>query len=248
MTIYCVWLDDGRCLFCADETTFHEPQRTELADGPRKGVKAWIRARIERLITRFHEDRTGALAWIRSVWNWLQSWTRPDEPMLVRLWRAQALRLRHPANLSGEQVRALWLDYLKAQFRRHLIWMVINGLLAPPSVILAILPGPNLIGYWFAYRAVHHGLAVWGIVRARRQRIPIELEPVPGLNDPVRRGQDGTIRHVELDAAAARIEEHLARSHRLGGPRPVGSRPVAGLVGASAPCSIKKEDNADPKL
>ncbi|MEJ7711591.1 MAG: hypothetical protein WKF84_17425 [Pyrinomonadaceae bacterium] len=38
--------------------------------------------------------------------------------------------------------------------------------MAPIPLVLAPVPGPNVIGYWFWYRAICHALALMGIRRA----------------------------------------------------------------------------------
>ena len=89
--------------------------------------------------------------------------------------------------------------------------MSANGLVAPPALaMLWLLPGPNVIGYWFAYRAVHHALIVWGIRRVRRGRVELELRPVAELDRPIEVDDEGKARHAALDGEAARLEEHVA--------------------------------------
>lgn len=215
MTIYLIWLDDKQCLFCADEATLHEGEPEPPPDAKPGGVRGFFSDRLKRWKTRWSDDRTGVLSWMRRGWDWLHSWTRPDEPMLARLWSSPRLLIRHPASLSPGEPAAIWNHYLRGQFHRHLFWMTVNGIITPPSVILAVLPGPNLIGYWFAYRAAHHALASWGIARARRGAIPITLEPTPELDAPMAIDADGKPRHVALEGAVARLEEHLLRSRRL---------------------------------
>ena len=68
-----------------------------------------------------------------------------------------------------------------------------------PSLVLWILPGPNLIGYWFAYRAIHHLLVVWGIRRVRRDVIPTELHPLTALDSLIERDDDGKATHAAID-------------------------------------------------
>ena len=80
------------------------------------------------------------------------------------------------------------LDRLPRKRNRGAIsfWLSCNGIIAPVAIItLWILPGPNLIGYWFAYRAIHHSLVVWGIRRVQRKQIPTELYPVAALDLPI---------------------------------------------------------------
>jgi hypothetical protein len=78
-------------------------------------------------------------------------------------------------------------------------------------VIFAILPGPNLIGYWFAYRAIHHALVFWGIGRARRNTIPTELHPVMALDVPIEDDESGKARHAALNGAGLNLDLHVRR-------------------------------------
>ncbi len=109
-----------------------------------------------------------------------------------RLRSARRIELHHPASRDAEEVRSLWRDYLNHRWWRHLLWMSANGIVAPPALLfLWPLPGPNVIGYWFAYRAVHHAMIVWGIRRVRRGRIELELRPVAELDWPIEVDDDG---------------------------------------------------------
>ncbi len=83
---------------------------------------------------------------------------------------------------------------------------------APLTVLLAPLPGPNLIGYWFAYRAVHHGLILHGRhCKALRGRIETRLCPDPRL-DPGRMDEPGRLAALGCDAAAV---DAFLRHHRV---------------------------------
>ena len=97
---------------------------------------------------------------------------------------------------------------------------VFNGSIAPLPLMLWVLPGPNLIGYWFAYRAIHHLLVVWGIRRVRRDVIPTELYPSTALDALIERDGDGKATHAALDGAAELLDEHVAWTNRLGKGRP----------------------------
>ena len=67
-----------------------------------------------------------------------------------------------------------------------------------------------MIGYWFAYRAVHHAMIVWGIRRVRRGRIELELRPVAELDWPIAVDDAGKATHAALDGEAPHLEEHVA--------------------------------------
>jgi hypothetical protein len=88
---------------------------------------------------------------------------------------------------------------------------VINGTIAPFTIVLALLPGPNVIGYWFLYRAIHHMLVVWGIGRVRRAVVVTEYRAIEQLDIPVASDASGKSSHPALRAEASALDEHVAR-------------------------------------
>jgi hypothetical protein len=100
-----------------------------------------------------------------------------------------------------------------------------NAILAPFTWLLAILPGPNVVGYWFTYRAIHHALIVLGIRRVQGDRATIELCPREELDRPIERDENGRATHAALDGEAARLDEHVAWTEGQGpGTDAVGER------------------------
>jgi hypothetical protein len=61
--------------------------------------------------------------------------------------------------MNPREALHLWKSYVRSRRRRHLFWLVLNLCIVPPAALAAILPGPNVLGYWFAYRAWMHALA-----------------------------------------------------------------------------------------
>ena len=210
MKIYLLLLDDARFFFFSDESEAAHENPDNPVDPPRTGLSGWFHARYTRFRIAWQHADSGALLWMRRVWDWLHSWTHPDEAMLARLWSARIVDLRYPASRREDDVRAIWSGYLRQQWRRHLVWLVLNGLIAPFAFLLFVLPGPNLIGYWFAYRAIHHTLVVWGIGRVQRNKAPTELHPIAALDLPIERDGDGKSSHVALTGSATRLDEHVA--------------------------------------
>jgi hypothetical protein len=217
--IYLLSIDGRRCFFYADES---EPSDVEEGAGPgAAGWRGWLVDRWRRLGSAWEHSEAKAARWTLRAWEWLHSWSHPDEVMLVRLRSAARIELHHPASRGPDEVRRLWIDYLNDRWWRHVLWMGANGLVAPPALVfLWPLPGPNVIGYWFAYRAIHHALIVLGIRRLHREMVPIELHPRDELDRPIERDGDGKARHVVLDGGAAHLDEHVARTE--------GESPVAG--------------------
>ena len=91
--------------------------------------------------------------------------------------KASEIEIYHPTTMSSEEAQTLWVDYMARCRRRHLPWLVVNALLSPISLLLAPIPGPNLIGYWFAYRAVKDLLALLGLRHAQDSQVATTFRP-----------------------------------------------------------------------
>ena len=51
---------------------------------------------------------------------------------------------------------------MNRDFERHRFWLAIDSLGLIGSAVLALLPGPNLVAYYFVFRIVGHFLSVRG--------------------------------------------------------------------------------------
>jgi hypothetical protein len=212
--IYLLLIDDERFFFYSDESeaTLELQDGTDSAGKSFTGLAGWLDSRLNKLKMAWHDGRSGVTFWLRRCWDWLHSWSHPDEWMLSQLRSAKVIELHHPACRTDDEVLAIWQDYVSKQTNRHAVWLAINGVAAPFSVIFAILPGPNVIGYWFLYRAIHHLLVVWGTIRVRRGGVPIKLHPHDALDMPVEYDDAGKTTHRALAGGGERLGEHVARS------------------------------------
>ena len=212
MKIYLLSIDEHRCFFYADESEsfLEEDDEAESAQPSPIGLKGRLIGRYNRLKSAWDHSESHVARWGRRTWEWLHTWSHPDEMMLVRLRSAHRIELHHPAGRHGDEVRALWGVYLKRRWRRHLFLVSMNTVITPFATLLAVLPGPNVIGYWFAYQSIHHALIVWGIRRVRKTRFPIELHPRASLDRPIEVNESGEAKHDALDGTGARLEEHVA--------------------------------------
>ncbi len=117
--------------------------------------------------------------------------------------RQHAAVLVHPEDLTGEAAMAIVRPALKADFEKHRRWLVIDGVLVLLSALLILVPGPNVLGYYFAFRVVGHYFSMRGARQAldhvvwttRAQRRP-RRPAAPGAGRlrraaPSRRGHRG---------------------------------------------------------
>jgi hypothetical protein len=209
--IYLLLIDSARFFFYSDESeTIDDEAEGDRSITSHAGVRGWLCARYERFKAAWEHADAGALLWMRRTWDWLHSWSHPDEAMLARMWSARQIDLHYPAGRRGDQVLVIWHDYLRQQLVRHTVWLSINSFIAPVTVLFAILPGPNLIGYWFAYRAIHHLVVVWGIQRVWRNKVPTEMVATDALDLPLEQSSEGRTQHAALGGRAARLDDHVA--------------------------------------
>jgi hypothetical protein len=85
-----------------------------------------------------------------------------EQRLLWNLRREEVARLSHPADMSFDQSLTLVKRMLRRDYDRHRLWLGVNGTLLVLSAVLAIVPGPNLVAYYFAFRVVGHWLSMRG--------------------------------------------------------------------------------------
>ncbi len=173
MKIYLLNLGDERCVFYSEGP--EAVAEIESAAAPRRGIRGWAERRYKSLQAVLTESEKGVGLRVRRIWEWLQKRIPPDEPMLRALRGVRAVVLHHPLIFTEEETRSLWTVYLKSRQGRHMFWFVINALVSPLTLLLAPLPGPNVIGYWFVYRSVCHLLARLGARNARSEQVSAEF-------------------------------------------------------------------------
>ena len=211
--------DRARTLFYADPA---EDDETSPTEPPPQGFPARVKARLLALKSGWQHPKGRAARWGRRVWHWLHRFTHPDEELLARLRTAREVELHHSEALSAEEVNAAWAAFLASSRRRHWPWFLANLLVAPLSIVLAVLPGPNVIGYWFAYRALHHGLILRGLGKMRKGRVATILRP-SGMLTPGVVPESAALEALGYDPNA--VDEFLRR-HRVNPRRPATVAPT----------------------
>jgi hypothetical protein len=154
----------------------------EATTPSRTGLRGWFERTTHRLKSSLRHPKSRLARKMKQIWEGLQRRMHPDEPLLAALRSAPTIEVAHPDSMTSDEARDLWCTYLRRRFRRHLPWLLFNGLLSPLSLLLTPLPGPNVIGYWFAYRGVRHLLILLGIRRALSGRVETVFRPVAGLD------------------------------------------------------------------
>jgi hypothetical protein len=197
------------------------------------GLRGFLERAYQRVRWSLRHPSGALTKRLKRTWDWLQRRVHPDEPLLAALRSAPAIHIYHGSSLSGNEARALWCRYLKSRMRRHLLWLVFDGLLAPLTVLLAPLPGPNLIGYWFAYRAVHQLFILIGIRRAMSGRVETMFHPVTDLDGPGGPGDDDWLARAATQYELKGLHAFVAR---ISPPAATATRTSDESGGAEKPC------------
>lgn len=208
MTVYLILLPDGR------REPYFEPAVDEVpVDGTdARGWFARVRTRfmatLHDLERRAHEARTAAppRRWTgrleRRIVSWLAS--RIVEQRLLWHLRGQPLvRLHHPVGDAPEAAQQAMREELTRDRARHLRGAVLHGLVLLLSAPVAVIPGPNVLGYVFTFTAVGHALAFLGANHGLRgvEWVPVGDGVLDALAEALRPGAPAGAR----DAVASRL-------------------------------------------
>jgi hypothetical protein len=166
---------------------YSEPPE-ETASAPLPGGGFW-RTRIERLhegwrslvqTARRSRSSDGRLARLR---DWAVSRIAETVAEQRTLWSLRSIDvadLLYPSDLSESSATTVCRGLLTHARRHHGQWLIGDGLLFVASGVLALVPGPNVLAYYFGLRVVGHLLSYRG-ARQGLDRIMWRPRPEPAL-------------------------------------------------------------------
>ena len=156
----------------------HEGSADALAgDEPPKGRLATLYANFKEALARVEEERLsgekradeGPRSWTERMKDRALCWIAEkiaEQRLLWRLRNESDVMLHYPDDMSAaEATRLAWAD-LQREADRHMKWIVIDGLLFVASGAFFLVPGPNVIAYYFGFRLVGHYLSRRGAKHA----------------------------------------------------------------------------------
>jgi hypothetical protein len=167
----------------------------------------------ERERRRDHAARAGD-GWFARVKRRAMRWVAEsiaEQRLLWNLRRHDHAALHHPDDMPAEAAQAVCRKQLTRDFEKHRLWLAIDGVLMVASGALILVPGPNVLGYFFAFRVVGHFFSVRG-AKNGLDRVAWTKVPNPALTD-LRRALslEPTARLREAEAVAIRLRlDHLA--------------------------------------
>ena len=134
-----------------------------------------------------------------------------EQRLLWNLRRETAVVAFHPQDLTFEQAHTLIRRTLQRDWERHRLWLVVDSLLLLGSIALILVPGPNIIGYYFAFRVMGHWLSIRGASQGMSAVTWTgqPSEPLTDLRDAAALNGDARRRRVHEIAERLRLQ-HLS--------------------------------------
>lgn len=161
------------------------------AAAPSRGVRQRVLRAFRHVLALAERDRrrterrpaertaAGTRGWLRRLRDRSLRWVAEAiaaQRLLWHLRRQHQAVLVYPADLDEGRARGLLAAALARDRRRHTVWLIVDGGLLVLSGLVALVPGPNLLAYYFAFRCVGHYLARrgahQGLTRVRWQAVP----------------------------------------------------------------------------
>ena len=173
MHVYLLPLRDNRYdLYCE----MKEPANLVDADASRSVFGRWRRDFVE-MIRAAEPDKpsaeivdpsvplTGFSRWIRNLRSHLVRWIAAsiaEQRLLWNLRRQTEVMLVYPKDLEAQTALETMRDLLQHDVSRHFRWLVIDVLALGTAGLFSIIPGPNIIAYYFSFRVIGHCLSISG--------------------------------------------------------------------------------------
>lgn len=202
-----------------------EAQEESVADGPvggrpRENVIRRLRRRFSEMLAEAERDRLHARSaapeagWLSRLKARTMRWVAEsiaEQRLLWHLRRQSEACLFYPDDLDESYAMSVLRSQLGRDFDKHRFWLVIDAFGLAASALLTLIPGPNLLAYYFAFRLVGHYLSMRGarqglsVVKWRAEK----SAPLSELRRAIDLAPDLRVRRVQDVALRLRLE-HLA--------------------------------------
>jgi hypothetical protein len=148
------------------------PDDPETADAepPRGFFKRMVHRFRETLAEAERERRQGRAdrepaGWFSRAKARMMRWVAEsiaEQRLLWHLRRQEEATFFYPDDISESSATAERTRQLRADFDKHRFWLIIHSLGFIASGVLVLVPGPNILAYYFAFRIVGHFLSLRG--------------------------------------------------------------------------------------
>jgi hypothetical protein len=157
-----------------DRYELYSEQPVELddqSDTPSPGILSRTLRRFSALLRTAEERRHSndpvdeTKGWLGRLNDRFLAWVVEriaEQRLLWNLRKQKTAVAVYPSDLSLDQVMGIVRTSLQRDYERHRMWLVIDTLGMLASVALVIIPGPNVVGFYFLFRVGGHYLSMRG--------------------------------------------------------------------------------------
>jgi hypothetical protein len=143
-------------------------------------LRRWIHSAGARWHELVESSRRGSSGGVVSRWRdrlvCMLAESIAEQRTLWALTDRQRATVRYPSGLDAARARAVLLAALARARRHHLRWLIIDFVLFVASGPVALVPGPNFIAYYLAFRLIGH-VQSWRGARQGVARVAWTFEP-----------------------------------------------------------------------
>jgi len=198
---------------------YYETPDADPAEARAAGMKARLQALLAEADAHRHDPaaaaraREGAGRWERlrqRALGWMAE-RITEQRLLWHLQKQSVVTLVYPADLTEADARRTLLATLERDETRHGRWLVVDAMATIGCAALILLPGPNVVGYYFLFMTVSHFLA-WRGARQGLRRItwaPRASDALAELRGAIALGPPARVARVAEIAARLGLP-HLA--------------------------------------
>jgi len=179
-----------------------------------------LKFRFHLMLSEAERDRRQGIA-ARAEGGWMQRVKRrsmrwvaesiAEQRLLWNLRRHDTATLFYPNDMGEQDAIAVTRRQLSRDFGKHQFWLAIDSVLMVGSALLILVPGPNIVGYYFAFRVVGHFFSVRGAARGLKD-VTWTHEPSGALTElkaALALDPAGRLRQAEEIASRLQLD-HLA--------------------------------------
>jgi hypothetical protein len=198
--IYLVPIGSGRF-----ELYSEPPADTDVEPG--RGAGEYWRDLVHRMNTRWRdavrsarhtEPNAGFFTRARNAAICRTAEAIAEQRTLWTLRHGWDAELVHPSDLSEQDAAAIRDRILARAGTHHLRWLFVDGVFLLASGVFVVVPGPNVLAYYFVFRVGGHYFS-WRGARQALQATKWRLRTEPALEEL------GRLAHLPRDTRASRV-------------------------------------------
>ncbi|HEY7501631.1 MAG TPA: hypothetical protein VH740_24130 [Vicinamibacterales bacterium] len=172
MDVYLVPVGPDRHeLYCEVPDEIDDQDAAAESTDAKPGFFRRLRLRFREMLAEAERERRQARTtrveggWLTRIKTRVMRWVAESIAEQRLLWHLRSQTeacLYYPDDLDEARAVAVLKTQLKSDFEKHRFWLAIDSLLFIVSGLLALVPGPNFLAYYFAFRLVGHYLSLRG--------------------------------------------------------------------------------------